>query len=154
MNAFLWMIAISATPFIELRGAIPFGLAAGLSPVLVILSCTIANLLVAPVVLGILHFTFTELEKIPKIGGWIKRQMDRIHRDAGKYVDKYGPVGLALFVAVPLPGTGAWSGCIAAYLLSMKKKRAMIAIALGVVGAGIIVSLASLGIWKFFGMLA
>lgn len=154
MNAFLWMIAISAAPFIELRGGIPFGLAAGLDPILVIVSCTATNILVAPVVLGILHFVFTELEKIPKIGGWIKRKMDRIHKDAGKYVDKYGPIGLALFVAVPIPGTGAWSGCLAAFLLTMNKKKAMIAIALGVAGAGAIVSLASFGVWKFFGVLA
>ncbi|MFH1450710.1 MAG: small multi-drug export protein [archaeon] len=150
MNTFLWMLVITVAPFIELRGAIPFGIGAGLDPLLVIVSCITINILLIPALFFVLTFVFHELENIPVIGRWIKTRMDKIHQKAGKYVDKYGPIGLALFVGVPLPGTGAYSGVLAAFLLTMEKKRAMGAIAVGVIIAGLLISLASLGIFKLF----
>jgi uncharacterized membrane protein len=76
----------------------------------------------------------------------------KIDKKASKYVDKYGLLGLALFVGVPLPGTGAYSGALAAHLLGMEKKKAMIAVAIGITIAGILVSLASLGILNLFAL--
>jgi len=146
MNAFLWMLVITVVPFIELRGAIPFGLAAGLDPVLVIVSCTAFNILLIPVLFAVLHVVFDGLTQIPVFGKWFEKRLNKIHRKAGKYVDKYGPIGLALFVGVPLPGTGAYSGALAAYLFTMEKKKAMISIAIGVLIAGVLISLASLGV--------
>jgi len=146
MNAFLWMLVITVVPFIELRGAIPFGLAAGLDPVLVIVSCTAFNILLIPVLFAVLHVVFDGLTQVPVFGKWFEKRLNKIHRKAGKYVDKYGPIGLALFVGVPLPGTGAYSGALAAYLFTMEKKKAMISIAIGVLIAGVLISLASLGV--------
>ena len=143
---------ITVAPFIELRGSIPFGMAAGLSPLLVIVSCIAFNLLLIPLLFVVLHFVFEEAQEIPGFGPWFKKRLVKTHKKAGKYVDKYGVFGLALFVAVPLPGTGAYSGALAAYLLGMDKKKAVIAVAVGVLIAGIIVSLASMGILNLFGL--
>jgi uncharacterized membrane protein len=150
MNPFLWMLVITVAPFIELRGSIPYGIGAGLSPALVFISCTTFNILLIPILFAFLNLFFDGLEDVPVIGKFIGKRMAKIDKKAGKYVDKYGPIGLALFVAVPLPGTGAYSGALAAYLLSMDKKKAMTAIAVGVLIAGILVSLASLGIVNLF----
>lgn len=146
MNAFLWMLVITVAPFIELRGSIPFGFATGLSPVLVIVSCITFNILLIPVLFAVLHVIFDGLTQLPVFGKWFEKRLDKIHKKAGKYVDKYGLIGLALFVAVPLPGTGAYSGALAAHLLGMEKKKAMIAVAVGVLIAGVLVSLAGLGV--------
>jgi len=146
MNTFLWMLVITVAPFIELRGAIPFGFAAGLSPVLVIVACITFNMLLIPVLFAVLHVVFDGLTQLPIFGKWFEKRLDKIHRKAGEYVDKYGYFGLALFVAVPLPGTGAYSGALAAHLLGMEKKKAMIAVVVGVLIAGVLVSLASLGV--------
>tara|TARA_Y100000310_G_C20700453_1_gene829262 strand:+ start:5044 stop:5499 length:456 start_codon:yes stop_codon:yes gene_type:complete len=146
MNPFLWMLVITVAPFIELRGSIPYGIAAGISPALVIVSCITFNILLIPVLFAFLNLFFEGLEDVPWIGKFIGRRMAKIHKKAGKYVDRYGPIGLVLFVAVPLPGTGAYSGALAAYLLGMDKKKAMVSVAVGVLIAGILVSLASLGV--------
>ena len=146
MNAFLWMLIITVAPFIELRGSIPVGVASGLNPYLVFVSATVANIILIPILFLILSFVFDKLGDIPVIGKWVEIRLEKIDKKAGKYVDKYGYVGLALFVAIPLPGSGAYSGTLAAFLLSMDKKKSMCAIAVGVLIAGLIVSLASLGI--------
>ena len=144
------MLIITIVPFIELRGSIPYGMAAGLNPWLVIWSCIAINILLIPVLFFILTFIFHKLTEIPVFGKWMERKLNKIHRKAGKYVDKYGPIGLALFVGVPLPGSGAYTGALAAFLLTMDKKRAIGAIAVGVIIAGVIISLASLGFVNFF----
>ena len=140
------MLVITVMPTIELRGSIPFGFAAGLDPILVIISCIAFNILLIPALFVLLNLIFDGLEEVPIIGKWFEKKLGKIHRKAGKYVDKYGYLGLALFVAIPLPGSGVYTGSLAAFLLSMEHKKAMIAIAVGVLIAGIIVSLASLGV--------
>ena len=146
MNVFVWMLVITLLPTIELRGSIPFGIGVGLNPLLVIVSCIILNILLIPMLFAVLNVFFDGLINAPKFGKWFEKRLNKIHKKAGKYVEKYGYVGLALFVAVPLPGSGAYSGSLAAFLLGMEKKKAMVAIAIGVLIAGILVSLASLGV--------
>jgi uncharacterized membrane protein len=127
-------------------------MAAGISPLLVIVSCIAFNLLLIPVLFAVLPFVFDLAQEIPVFGPWFKKRLVKIDKKASKYVDKYGLLGLALFVGVPLPGTGAYSGALAAHLLGMEKKKAMIAVAIGITIAGILVSLASLGILNLFAL--
>jgi len=150
MNSYLWLALISMSPLVELRGAIPLGIALGLNPLTVFITCVLSNILVIPILFFILTFFFGHLSQVPILGKLLLKAMDRAHRKVGKYVDKYGPIGLALFVAIPLPVTGAWTGCLGAFLLKIDKKKAMPAIAVGVVIAGILVTLASLGVLTLF----
>jgi len=76
---------------------------------------------------------------------WFTRTKKR-----SKIIEEYGTLGLILFVAIPLPMTGAWSGCVASYLLGMRLRYAFPAIALGVIIAGIVVTLTTVGIIKIF----
>ncbi|MFH1424583.1 MAG: small multi-drug export protein [archaeon] len=146
MNPF-WLALISVTPFIELRGAIPLGIAAGLDPGLVFMASVVPNILLIPVLFLLLDLVFKHVVfKMPRLGNVIEKQMERARKKAEPYVKKYGFVGLALFVAIPLPLTGAWTGSFGAYVLKMKRAEAIASIAFGVFIAGSIVMLASVGI--------
>lgn len=136
-----YIILITIVPWIELRGSIPAGIALGENPLLVFALATIVNILMIFPIFLFLNLVFPFVENNHRIQPFLLSVRAR----AGKYVDKYGFLGLALFVAVPLPGTGAYSGALAAYLLGIKKRRAIPAIALGVLTAGIIIAAISTG---------
>jgi len=113
--------------------------------------CTAANLLVVPVGWTFLDWCYARwLSRWP----WVRRQVERVRRHGEGYVRGYGLVGLALFVAVPLPGTGAYAGTLLGWLLGMPKLRAWGAVALGVVGAGALVTAVSTGVVAGFRWLA
>lgn len=150
MNNLLWIAFIAMSPLVELRGAIPFGIALGYNPLLVLAVSVSANAAAVLFLFVFLHYFFEELFKIPVLGKWIHKTMDRVHKKEFPYIEKYGYIGLAVFVAMPLPFTGAWTGTLIAYLLEMERKKAMLAIAVGVFAAGIIVTAAVLGIIKIF----
>jgi uncharacterized membrane protein len=134
-NPWLYVIVITMLPWIELRGGIPAGVALGLNPLSVFIVAVFANCLVIYPSFVFLDWFFHMMEKIP----WLDRKIKKIHQNAMPYVEKYGVIGLMLFVAVPLPGTGAYAGALVAHLMGMKNKKAFVAIALGVLIAGIIV---------------
>ena len=133
-------------PVIELRGAIPYGVAAGLEPWLVAPLAIIGNLLPVPFILLFIRKIFQWMKKYEKLGKIAYKLEERAANKNGK-VKKSEFIGLLLFVAIPLPGTGAWTGALIAALMDMRMKRALPTIALGVLLAGIAVSLvAALGI--------
>ncbi|ODS37740.1 MAG: hypothetical protein A7315_03760 [Candidatus Altiarchaeales archaeon WOR_SM1_79] len=158
MEKLIVIAIITLFPFIELRGSIPYGVLANgdidlfgvitipsgpqLDPLLVFAVAVLANLAIIPVVMKFLDWFFHILENI-KIGGFEIGQyfVRRTHRRAKPFVDKYGTVGLMLFVAIPLPVTGAYTGALAAHILGMNNKKAMMAIGGGVIIAGILVTL-------------
>ncbi|MFO7872208.1 MAG: small multi-drug export protein [Candidatus Undinarchaeales archaeon] len=142
MNPLLYVIILSISPFFELRGAIPTGIALGLDPAFVFVVSVAINILIIPILFFILDQIFDEITFIHKLA-------DRIHNRAEKYVEKYGYIGLMLFVSVPLPGSGAYSGSIVAHLFEMERKKSMVAIAAGVLIAGTIITLASTGALAF-----
>lgn len=124
-------------PWIELRAAIPIAWQQGEQAYLPII--LLANLAIYwP------GFLFLQLvyHRIPE-GSWIHRKLEKVREKAHPLVEKYGMLGLAVFVAVPLPGTGAYSGTAAAWLLGMDKMKGFIAVSLGVVGMFLIVWLAT-----------
>ncbi len=140
------MIFITFLPGIELRGSIPIAILYYKENVLLSFTViTFVNIFLIPIVFLLWHYILILAEKIP----FVKKYLANIQRRAKRFIDKYGFWGLMIFVAIPLPGTGAYTGAFAAELFEIDKKRAFIAIALGVVIAGIIVTLASTGIISF-----
>lgn len=139
----LAVIITSVLPIAELRGGIPLGIAVGLDPVFAILLSIFANILVFfPVYFGLVLFYDKFLFKWK----FLNRFLERSRKKGKPYIDKYGLIGLTVFVGVPLPMTGAWTGTIIAWLLGSEWKKSFLAVSLGVIIAGIIVSLISLGV--------
>lgn len=132
-------------PIIELRGAIPVATGMGLSPWVAIPVAMIGNILPVPFIILFIKKIFAWMRKAsPKLNGIV----DRMEAKADKNKDKvlrYAFWGLVLFVAIPLPGTGAWTGALIAAMLDMPLKKAFPSILLGVVGAGVIISFISYG---------
>lgn len=126
-------IVVTWIPWIELRGAIPLALQQGERLYLPLI--LLANLAIYWPGYYFLEFMY---ERFPE-GGWIHRKLEGIRVKAHPLVEKYGFLGLAVFVAIPLPGTGAYSGTAAAWLLDMDKKKGFLAVSLGVAGAFLIV---------------
>ena len=144
---YLYTFALSMVPIIELRGAIPLGAALGLPIYTNYLVSVLGNFLPVPFILLFIR----------KILAWMQASRVEFFRKVATFVvekgqrgfarvQKYATVGLFLFVAIPLPGTGAWTGSLIAALLDMKKSRALLSIVLGVLTAGIIMSLITGGV--------
>ncbi|MDR5683853.1 MAG: small multi-drug export protein [Armatimonadota bacterium] len=142
MTQLLWIASLSLVPWIELRGSIPLGIARGFAPLEVFFVCTVVNLLV--IVPGWFALEWFYERWFSRIG-WVRRQVERVRERGRSYVERYQLLGLTLFVAVPLPGTGAYSGTLAAWLLGLPRAKSWLAVAAGVVLAGIAVTLASTG---------
>ena len=134
-------MAIAAVPVVELRGAIPAGTAAGLNPWLACADAMVGNLLPVPFIILLVR----RLRKHPFFAPKIAALERRAHLK-GRLVRKYRLPGLALFVAIPLPGTGAWTGALVAAFLNIRLRHALPAITLGVLAAGTIVTLMTLGV--------
>lgn len=143
MQEALLVILTTIVPVSELRGGIPLGVALGMEPWLVFLLSVTTNILIFfPTRLALSWFYRSLFTKLPYFDSYLVR----VRRKGEPGVRKYGLIGLLLFVAVPLPITGAYTGTVLSWLLAMEWKRSFIAIGLGVVCAGIIVMLATLGV--------
>jgi uncharacterized membrane protein len=151
-NNVLVVLTIAASPISELRGAIPWAILEYHFPwYYAYLLAVIGNILPVPFILLFLN-TFTRL--ISKIG-FFNRLLQWYFektRQRAKLIEKYSRVGLILFVAIPLPITGAWTGSIAAVLLGLKFKHAFLSICIGVLIAGVIVTCATMLSWTIFSL--
>lgn len=140
---------LSLVPVLELRGAIPFGVAHGLEPWVAVALSVIGNLLPVPFIILFIRKIFSFLRRIfPKLDGLITRLEQRAEKKSDKVL-RWSFWGLFVLVAIPLPGTGAWTGALVAAMLDMRLKRAFPAIAMGVLAAGILVGLATQGVVSF-----
>lgn len=148
---YLWVFFISMVPIIELRGAIPVGAARGNEWLFNMLFSVAGNMLPVPFILLFIRHILAWMKKtrFAPVADWIE---NKAHKNTGK-VRKYATPGLFLFVAVPLPGTGAWTGALVAAMIGMRLKFALLSIFGGVVTAGIIMSLASYGFVSFLSFL-
>ena len=145
LGKILMTLAVSMIPVIELRGAIPIGVAAGLSPWLAIPVAIIGNLIPVPFIILFIRKVFAGMrKKMPRLDGVVTRLEQRAENKK-ETVLRYEFWGLFVFVAIPLPGTGAWTGALIAAMLDMRLKKAMPSIALGVLTAGIIVAFVTYG---------
>ena len=136
---------MAMVPVVELRGAIPYGVIAGLSVPEAFILAVLGNLAPIPF---LVVFTRKVFEWLRTKSNWLDGLVRRLEAKAEKkrdIVEKSEFFGLVLLVAIPLPGTGAWTGALVAAMLNMRLKRAMPAIILGVLIAGIIVTSVTYG---------
>ena len=145
---YVYVFLISMLPIIELRGAIPVAFALGLDIVPSFIVAVLGNLLPVPFIL--LFITpFCNLLKKTKIFRWFPEWLEKkVSKNEAK-VTRYKNLGLFLFVAIPLPGTGAWTGALVASFIGYKFKDAFLAILSGVLTAGVIMSALSFGLLDF-----
>ena len=137
---------VSMLPVVELRGGIPFGVAAGLPVWMAYLAAVIGNIIPAPFIIVYIRRIFQWMRrKMPRFNGVIDKLEQKAHLK-GKKVNKYKYLGLAIFVAIPLPGTGAWTGALAAAFLDMPLRKAMPSVIIGVLVAGIAISMLTFGV--------
>lgn len=153
LKNYLWVFFLSMLPVLELRAAIPIGATLGLEWVANYLICVIGNMIPVPIILLFVRHVLEWMKKIPrldKIALWVE---NKAQKNTPK-VQKYASLGLLIFVALPLPGTGAWTGALVAAMLDMRMKYAIPSIFCGVLIAGLIMSLASYGLVSFLTFLA
>ena len=149
MKSVLITFFISMVPLIELRGAIPVGVGMGLDPVLVYIIAVLGNMLPVPFIYLFARTFLVWGKDKPCIGRLCMFCLEKGERGGKKLQEKAGRglvVALLLFVGIPLPGTGAWTGTLAGSILDMKFKDVVIACMGGVLLAGVIMWLASVGI--------
>lgn len=149
-KAAIMTFLMAMVPVIELRGAIPFGVVAGLSVPMAFTIAVIGNLLPIPV---LVVFTRKVFEWLRTKSQWLDNIVKRLESKAEKnkeVVLRYQFWGLMILVAIPLPGTGAWTGALVAAMMDMRLKRAMPAIIVGVLVAGVIVTGITYGVGALF----
>lgn len=132
-------------PVIELRGALPVAAGMGVDPIAAVIVCVLGNMIPVPFILLFGRRLIGWLKTTKLFGNFATKYEKRL-AEKSKSMMKYAVMGLILFVGVPAPGTGAWSGAVIATLLDMRMKYAIPAIFAGVCIAGVIMALGSYGI--------
>ena len=152
MKEILWVLAVSAAPLSELRGGIPLALSLGLPPREAFLWAFLGNLLPIPFLLAFLPRMLLLFRRLPgPLGSLVAKYLAWQERHR-KHFARFGPWALFFFVALPLPGTGVWTGALLATLFRIPPKAAIFPLLLGLSVAGILVLLASLGAFRLFGL--
>lgn len=141
---------VSMVPVIELRGAIPIGISYGLPYWSVVAVSVIGNLVPVPFIILFIRKIFELMRKWSKKLDALVTKLEKRAESKSDVVLKYAFWGLFVLVAIPLPGTGAWTGALVAAMLDMRLRRAFPAIALGVIGAAAIVTFVTFGADKLF----
>ncbi|PIN80638.1 hypothetical protein COV11_03700 [Candidatus Woesearchaeota archaeon CG10_big_fil_rev_8_21_14_0_10_30_7] len=152
------LILITFLPFLELRASIPLGILGTsitifgatfggfqLSWPIVFLVCVSANIILGELVFIIYTNFLSYLVTHERVLRYYERRLEKTQKKIHPYVKKFGTFGIALFIAIPLPGSGVYTGALAAYLLGMDYKRFLLANLIGVIIAGILVTLITLG---------
>ena len=149
IGKYLWVFLISMVPIIELRGAIPVAVGMGLPLIPSYIICIIGNMLPVPFIYFFARKVLIWGADKPVIGKFFTFCLEKGEKGGKKLQAKAGSglfVALLLFVGIPLPGTGAWTGTLAASLLDMDFKSSVIAVMCGVLLAGVIMALISNGV--------
>ena len=145
----LIVFIISLMPILELRGGLLAASLLNLNPLESYIIAVVGNIIPIPFILWFINNILNWMrkkKKLEKIVKWLDKKVIK-HKDQ---IEKYGFWVLVLFVGIPLPGTGAWTGCLIAAVLEMNRKKAFIAAILGVLIASIIMMLISFGFLKIF----
>ena len=141
----LIVFIISLMPILELRGGLIAATLLGLNGLKSFIICFIGNIIPIPFILWLITPIFNYLKKTKLFNGLVTKLENKAISKKDQ-IEKLEYIGLMLFVGIPLPGTGAWTGCLIAALLNMNKKKAMLYAILGVTLAGIIMMILSYGI--------
>ena len=155
LTKYLWIFFISMVPLIELRGAIPVSQGLGLPLLQSYIVCVIGNMVPVPIIYFFARKVLVWGADTPVIGKFFTFCLVKGEHGGKKLQEKAGRglfVALLLFVGIPLPGTGAWTGTLAASLLDMDFKSSVAAVMLGVLLAGVIMGLASAGVFGAIGL--
>jgi uncharacterized membrane protein len=161
LDKIFWLVILTLLPGLELRLSIPVGILQntvhlpfglvfqgfGMPWYTVFLVCVITNAALGPVIYFLLNkfvLFFLRFQWIERL--W-QRLVQRTQKRIKPFVERYGKIGIALFIAIPLPGSGSWTGALAAYLLGIEQKHFVFINAAGVLIAGTLVTLASLGVF-------
>ena len=137
---------LSMVPVIELRGGLPYGIALGLDYPLALAAAILGNMVPVPLIILYIRHIFHWLRKQSP---WWHEKIEVLERKAhlkGRWVRKYRTLGLCILVAIPLPGTGAWTGALVAAVLDMRLKDAVPTIFLGVCIASAIMTMVTYGV--------
>ena len=140
---------LAMMPVVELRAALPWAITRGLDPWFSFVLCVLFNLVPVPFILLFLNKILTWMEGTKTFSGIARWLKERAHKKSDTYY-KYEMLGLFILVAIPLPGTGAWTGALVASVMGLKTRRAIPPIFLGVAAAGIIMLTLSLGVVSVF----
>lgn len=141
----LVIFIISMMPILELRGGLIAATLLGLKGIPSFIICFIGNIIPIPFILWLITPLFSKMKKTKLFKNLVER-LEKKAMSKKDQIERLQYLGLMLFVGIPLPGTGAWTGCLIAALLDMNKKKAMLASILGVIMAGIIMMLFSYGL--------
>lgn len=137
---------MSMVPVVELRGGIPFGVGLGLGIWPAYCAAVVGNMIPVPFIIVFIRRIFKWMRVgLPRLGNLVDRLERKAHLK-GQKVTRYKYLGLLILVAIPLPGTGAWTGALAAAFLDMRLKNALPSIFLGVLLAGLAVSALTFGV--------
>jgi uncharacterized membrane protein len=148
---YLIVFLVSMVPIIELRGAVPIGTGMELPWLQTLIIAMIGNMIPVPFIFFFARKILVWGSEKPIIGKFFSWCLNKGHKGGEKLQEKAGRgtfLALLLFVGIPLPGTGAWTGTLAASLLDIDFKRSVIAVMLGVLMAGIIMTLISMGVFS------
>ena len=155
LKKYLLVFFVSMVPLIELRGGVPIAIGAGIHWFPAIVVCAIANMLPVPIIYLFARKVLLWGADKPVIGKFFSYCIEKGESGGRKLVAKTGRgglfVALMLFVGIPIPGTGAWTGTLAASFLDMGFKSTTAAVSLGVVMAGIIMAVTSSGVLHVLG---
>ena len=147
LKHYIIMFIISMVPLVELRGAVPYGTAAGIPWQQCLIICMIGNMIPVPFIYLFARKILEWGKDKPYIGKFFTWCLEKGHKGGAKLQEKAGRGtfwALLLFVGIPLPGTGAWTGTLAASILDFGFKKSTLAVLLGVLLAGIIMTVVSL----------
>jgi uncharacterized membrane protein len=141
----LELIFVTFLPFLELRASIPYGIIKlQMNWFTVFIICVITNIILGIIIFFLLDKLVHIVIKIKPIGKLYYKIVERTQKKIHKYVEKYGEIGVAIFIGIPLPGSGVYTGALGAYLLGLGYKKFIIACVLGVLIAGTAVTLITL----------
>ena len=147
---FTLTMLFSMIPVVELRGGIPFGVTLGLPVWVAFIAAVIGNLIPVPFIIVYIRRIFQWMRRrLPRLNSLVDKLERKAHLK-GQRVTKYKYLGLAVFVAIPLPGTGAWTGSLAAAFLDMPLRKAIPSIIAGVLIAGMAISILTYGVASLF----
>lgn len=154
MNPILELIAITLLPFLELRASIPYGiLKLGMPWYYVFIICVITNIILGLLIFFLLDKFVHLIIRIKPLGKLYHKSVERTQKRIHKAVEKWGELGVAIFIGIPLPGSGVYSGALGAYILGLSYKKFMIATIIGVLIAATAVTIITLfgsSAWHFF----
>ena len=143
-----FLILLTILPVTELRASIPLGLLkyTDLAPWLVVTTCILANIAISPLVFLFVDGAIRLFCKMKWFDRFYQRYQERVVRKMAPRVEKYGVWGLAIFIGIPIPGSGVYSGAVGAHALGFKLRKYMVAAVFGVIMAAILVTAITYGV--------